>query len=250
MINIAFEDGEIGMHDELLEAVRALSLRHAHMIGISRRALIAGFSVDHARIVATTSAVRSRLRPDSQFRLRTPAGTDLEVRLEAGMRWVEHIGVIRPGKWENLPSGNLSTCPALVRGVFVANGSVGGHFGQVAGVLEQTPVRVEIEGSICKSVRCSDRSLQRDVESFLHREHTLTRVGGLNLGTNVGILSPTGEVVADLNFPGLHIAFGSVGADQTGATWSTRAQLPLTASGADVDLDGAPLLRAGRYMVT
>ena len=38
--------------------------------------------------------------------------------------------------------------------------------------------------------------------------------------------------------------------EQTGASWSTRGQLPMTASLADVDLDGAPLLRAGRYMVT
>jgi hypothetical protein len=103
---------------------------------------------------------------------------------------------------------------------------------------------------MCKSVRCSDRALQRSIESFLQREHNLTRVGGICLGTNVGILSPTGEIVADQNLPGLHVIFGSAVADQTGAAWSTRAQLPFTSAGGDVDLDGAPLLRAGRYMVT
>ncbi|MGO9709661.1 MAG: hypothetical protein ACLQBL_12385 [Polyangiaceae bacterium] len=250
LLNIGFEDGEIAMRHELLDEVKALSLRHAHMIGISRKSLIAGFSVDHARILATTRAVRTRLRPDSLFRVRTQAGTDLEVRLDASMRWAEHVGVIRPGKWENLPSGKLTTSPASVRGVFVCDASVGGQFGQGVGLLDKTPVRVELDGTMCRSVRCSDRSVQREVESFLQREHNLLRVGAISLGTNVGILSPTGEIVADQNLPGLHIVFGSSVADQTGAGWSTRAQLPMTCAGSDVDLDGAPLLRAGRYMVT
>ncbi len=250
LINIGFEDGEIAMRHELLDAVKALSLRHAHMIGVSRKSLIAGFSVDHARILATARAVRTRLRGDSRFRVRSAAGTDLEVQLDPATRWSEHVGVIRPGKWENLPSGKLTTCPALVRGVFVADASMGGQFGQGVGLLDRTPVRVEIEGGTCRSVRCVDRAVQREVESFLQREHNLARIGGICVGTNVGILSPTGEVIADQNLPGLHIVFGSAAADQTGASWSTRAQLPLTCGGGDVDLDGAPLLRAGRYMVT
>jgi leucyl aminopeptidase (aminopeptidase T) len=249
-LSIGFEDGEIGMRHELLVLVRTLSLRHAHMIGVSRRSLIAGFSVDHSRILSTTLAVRTRLRPDSLLRLRTPAGSDLEVRLDPTSRWTEHVGVIRPGKWENLPSGMLTTCPALVRGVFIADASIGSHFGQVAGLLDKTPLRLEIENSTCKSVRCSDRALQREVEAYLGREHNLSRVGGVSIGTNVGILAPTGELVADQNLPGLHIVFGSAVPEQTGASWSTRAQLPMTCALADVDLDGAPLLRAGRYMVT
>ena len=203
LVAIGFDDGEIGMRLELLDAVRTLSLRHAHMTGVSRKSLIAGFSVDPARILAMTRAVRTRLRADSRLRLRTPAGSDLEVRLDPLMRWAEHVGVIRPGKWENLPSGKLLTCPATVRGVFVADASIGAHFGQAAGLLERNPVRIEIEGSICKGVRSSDRALQREVEAFLAREHNLLRVGGVCLGTNVGILSPTGEIVADQNLPGL-----------------------------------------------
>jgi aminopeptidase len=264
LVNIAFEDGEIAMRLEILDAVRAMSLRHAHMVGVSRKSLIAGFSVDHSRILDTTRAVRTRLRPDSQLRVRSAAGTDLEIRLDPAMRWAEHVGVIRPGKWENLPSGKLTTCPAAVRGVFVVDASIGAQFGQALGLLERAPVRLEVEGSMCKSVRCSDRAIQREVESFLQREHNLTRVGGICLGTNVGILSPTGDIIADQNLPGLHLVFGSDGtsaaqpwrgphqgaSDQTGASWSTRAQLPVTSASADVDLDGAPLLRAGRYMVT
>jgi leucyl aminopeptidase (aminopeptidase T) len=247
---IGFDDGEVAMRHEVLDHVRAKRLRHAHMIGITRKSMIAGFSVDHARILDATRAVRTRLRPDSTLRLRTAAGSDLEVRLDPSARWTEHVGVIRPGRWENLPSGKLTSHPALVRGVFVADASVGGHFGEEAGLLERTPVRIEIEGGFCRRVSCVDRALQREIEAFLTREHNLPRVGSITLGTNVGILAPTGELIADLNLPGLHLSFGSSVPDQTGASWSTRAQLPVTCAAADVDLDGMPLLRSGRYMIT
>jgi len=214
------------------------------------KSMIAGFSVDHARILDAARAVRTRLRPDSVFRLRSAAGADLEVRLDPSVRWSEHVGVIRPGRWENLPSGKLITCPAMVRGVFVADASVGGHFGAHVGLLDRTPIRVEIDAGYCRSVRCADRALQRDVETFLAREHNLNRVGAVTLGTNVGILGPTGELVSDQNLPGLHVTFGSSVPEQTGASWSTRLQLPMTAAMADVDLDGLPLMRSGRYMVT
>jgi hypothetical protein len=38
--------------------------------------------------------------------------------------------------------------------------------------------------------------------------------------------------------------------EQTGAGWTSRVQLAMTAGGLDVDLDGGPLLRSGRYLVT
>jgi leucyl aminopeptidase (aminopeptidase T) len=244
------DDGEQSMRWELQQFVRANSLRHAHMIGATRRSLIAGFSVDPSRILDATRAVRTRLRPDSTLRLRSTAGSDLEVKLDPRHRWAEHVGVIRPGRSEFLPSGKLVTTPADVNGVFVVNASIGGQAGAAAGLLERIPVRVEIEAGVCKSVRCVDRALQRGLEEFLRREHNLDRVGLVILGTNVGILRSVGEAVCDENIPGLHLAFGCPFPDQTGASWSTRTQLTMTGAAADVDLDGAALLRSGRYMVT
>ena len=245
----SWEDAESNMRIDLCERVRRHMLRHAHMPGITRRSLIAGFSVDPARILDATRAVRTRLRPDSVLRLRTTAGSDLEVRLSPEMRWIEHVGVIRPGRWENLPSGEIVTCPLDVRGTFVCDASVGWQFGSQAGLLDRTPVRVEIEGGVCRSVRALDLGLQRAIEDAMRRERNLDRVGLVALGTNVGIAAPVGEALCDQNLPGLHLAFGNTFPEQTGASWTARGQLTMTCANADVDLDGAPLLRSGRYMV-
>ncbi len=246
---VGFVEGEQPMRFRVLERIRELGIRHAHMVGVSRRTLLAGFSVDPTRILDATRAVRMRLRPNSALALRTPAGSDLRVRLNPAHRWAEHVGVIRPGRWENLPSGELMTAPEFVEGVFVADASAGGAAGAAAGVLTRTPIRLEIQDSVVRSVSCPDSAVQRGIEQFISQERACARVGTVVLGTNVGILNPVGELICDQNLPGLHISLGSTFPEITGAPPTTNHQLSLTCQASDVDLDGTPLLRAGRYMV-
>ncbi len=246
---IGFDDAERPMRREFAELVTQLKLRHAHMVGVGRRSMMTAFTADPQRVVDATRAVRTRLRPDSVLRLRSPAGSDLVVKLDERCRWQERVGIVRPGRWENLPSGELFTCPADVSGVFVADASMGASIGAQAGVLSRTPVRVEIRASVCRGVQCVDRGLGGAVESLLRAERHGDRVGMVVLGTNVGMRDATGEVVSDQNMPGLHIAFGATFSDQTGASWDGPTQLPMAGSRADVDLDGVPLLREGRYLV-
>lgn len=233
----------------LLERVRELGLRHAHMVGVTRNAMLAGFSVDPTRILDATRAVRMRLRPSSVLHARSHSGTDLTIKLHPAHRWAEHVGVIRPGRWENLPSGELMTAPEHVQGVFVCDASLGGPFGAQAGLLSRSPLRLEIEDSVVKNATCNDANVLRGIEGFIVQDRFSSHVGTIILGTNVGLLQPIGELVCDQNLPGLHMSLGSTFPDATGAAPTTTAQLSLTSSGGDVDLDGAPLLRAGRYMV-
>jgi leucyl aminopeptidase (aminopeptidase T) len=247
---IGFVDSEMPMRGELIAQANDRGLRHAHMVGVGRSAMLAGFSVDPKRVLDATRAVRSRLRLESVLTLKSPAGSDLEVRIAGWCRWQERVGIVRSGRWENLPSGELFTCPAEVNGVFVADGAMGGQIGQTAGVLTRTPVRFEVRSSVCRGVTCPDRVLARNVEAGLRAEPNGDRVGMVMLGTNVGILRPTGEILCDQNLPGLHIGFGATFPAQTGASWTAASQLALTGTGGSVDLDGAPLLRGGRYVVS
>jgi len=50
--------------------------------------------------------------------------------------------------------------------------------------------------------------------------------------------------------PGLHLGFGATFPEYTGASWSSRGQLIATNALGDVDLDGAPIIRSGRYIVS
>lgn len=233
---------------EFLGLVREHKLRHAHMVGVTRRSLIAGFSVDPTRVLDATRAVRMRLRPDSTLHLKTTGGSDLTVKLSPKYRWAEHVGVIRPGRWENLPTGELLTTPESVDGVFVCDASIGGHFVH-KGLIDRTPVRLEIAQGVVTRATCVDRALQRSVEEYLRSEPLAARVGTVVVGTNVGMLTPIGEMVCDQNLPGLHLSLGNTFSDITGAEPGALSQLTLTTSGADIDLDGTQLLRAGRYLL-
>jgi leucyl aminopeptidase (aminopeptidase T) len=210
--------------------------------------MLAGFAVDPARILDATRAVRVRMRPNSVLRSRSASGTALTVELEPKHRWVEHVGVIRAGRWENLPTGELMTSPKTVNGVFVCDASLSGTIG-ARGLLTRTPLRLEIHDMVVTNFSCSDSILQHNIESFLGNDRFARRVGTIFLGTNVGLLEPIGETVCDQNLPGLHISLGSTYADVTGAPFTTSLYISLTTTGGDVDLDGAPLLRAGRYMI-
>lgn len=249
VLALAFVDGEQAMRLSVIELARERGLRHAHMVGVTRKSLLAGFSVDPSRVVDMSRKVRSRLRPDSRLTLRTPSGSNLNVRLDPRYRWVEHVGVIRPGRWENLPSGELMTAPAEVQGVFVADGSMGGPFGAAAGLLAKNPVKFEIALGVVRRVECSDVALQSAVEAFMRHDLYADYVGTVILGTNVGIAEPVGETLCDQNVPGLHMSLGSTFPEETAAPNRTRAQLTMTCAHADVDLDGVPLIRGGRYLV-
>lgn len=248
LLLVGFERGEQPMRIELLRLVASQRLRHAHMVGVTRRSLIAGFAVDPKRILDATRALRMRLRPDSTVKVQTRAGTQLTVQLSPAHRWAEQVGAIRPGKWENLPAGELTTAPLRVDGTYVADASVGGHFEHLE-LLTRSPIRLLLEASQVRAVECSDPGLQRSVEAYLASDPAADRVGTIAFGTNVGIVSPIGEIVCDQNMPGLHVSLGATFPELTGAPEGAKTQLTLTAQGQDIDLDGQRIMHQGRYVI-
>jgi leucyl aminopeptidase (aminopeptidase T) len=135
-----------------------------------------------------------------------------------------------------------------VSGVYVADASVGGGVGARAGLLAPRPIRLTIENGRVIAVDCSDATLREHVRVHLTRGQNLDRVGLVTIGTNLGIRSAIGEIVHDENLPGLHIALGTTIPTRSGATWTARGQLAFAAASSDVDVDGEPLIRHGRYV--
>jgi aminopeptidase len=243
------ETAEQSFRRELVDLVSRHKLRHGHMLGVTRRAMLTGFTVDPVRILDATRALRMRLRPDSRAVVRSRSGSDLTVTFASRYRWVEQTGTIRPGRWENLPAGELATVPERVDGVFVADAALACARVLTNVPLQGTPIRFTIENSIVTNVACSDNNLRSEVENALRDDRHGNRVGTVIFGTNVGISDPTGELVCDQSMPGLHLSFGKTYSSETGAEWDSNAQVVAAQAYADIDLDGTPLLRAGRYLV-
>ena len=61
-------------------------------------------------------------------------------------------------------------------------------------------------------------------------------------------MAPLGEIIHDENMPGVHLSLGETFQQRTGATWAAHGQLAFAAGELDVDLDGQPLVRHGRYV--
>lgn len=243
------EPAEIRMRSELLRMVSKVNLRHAHMIGVSREVLMAGLAIDPQRIAGIALALRARIRPSSVIRVRSPAGTDLEIRCHGRFRWVEHSGRIRPGKWENLPSGQLLSATPDITGTFVANASMAGIVGVDESAVLRSPLELKIDAGRVRGVGGSASAMVRAVEAFVRSGRNLDRVGHFAFGTNIGLVEPMGANIADQNLPGMHLTLGMAYPELTLADWDAEGQLNLSGKHADIDIDGEPVMRSGRYVM-
>ena len=240
---------EMHLRRALVETAAKHGLRHAHMLGVTAPVMAAGLAVDPNRIAETARALRARLRPESVVHVKSVAGTDLALRCDPAHRWVENSGIIRPGRWLNLPAGELLTVPASADGSYVCDASITRVTGLDPALLSTTPITLHIAGGRVTSVSSNNPAFVRATESFLRSGVHYDRVGLMSFGTNIGLSEPTGSLIADQTLPGLHLALGMTLAELTGASWDSSGQLVLTSAKADIDVDGKPLLRAGRYLL-
>ncbi len=244
----SFHGGEYTMRAELVAEAERLRLRHAHMVGLSRKSMVAGLAADPALVEARSLAVLSRMRPTSVLRVRSATGTDLTVRLHERHRWLNHSGLVRAGAKENLPGGEIVTCPADASGVYVANGTLGDATGSFAGSLVKTSLVLHVEGGFVKRIEGSDSTLARRIQVAMRGVPNLDRVALVSLGTNESLREPIGEIFVDQTLPSFHLSLGLTFPERTGASWTCERWIGFTATGSDVELDGAPLMRSGRYL--
>jgi aminopeptidase len=242
------EEGEYDARHAFVNVATSARARHVHILGASRRAFVGAMMASPARVFDLITALRSVLKPHSKLQVRTPGGTSIEIEMAPQLRWFANGSTIRSGQWLNVPYGALVTSPASVTGTYVVDAAMGGGFGSRLGPLSSRPVRLQLEGGRVRGVECRDASIKTYVEKFMADAIGHDRVGLLSLGANIGIAAPIGEILHDENMPGVHLALGESFAARTGALWTSHGQLSFAAADADVDLDGEPLIRHGRYV--
>jgi len=242
------QEGEVPHRFELIEMVKPLGLRHAHMIKITEDAMMQGMLSDYRQVAKLNAIMIERVDRASSIRVTSKAGTDVSVTLDPAEQWEDSAGVIEPGQWRNLPNGEILTCPAAVDGVFVCNG--------VVPIAEQVdrfdigrkPLRIELNGGKLASLTGGPGDLADKVMTIIRDGVNLDRIGMFAIGTNFELLMPIGDGIQDLFIPGGYFSFGrSPSASGHKPSWEASAQLTFTGRKTSVEIDGFPVINEGRY---
>jgi leucyl aminopeptidase (aminopeptidase T) len=247
---ISFHSNELPMRTELVDLAAAHLLRHAHMVGVERESMVAGLKIDPRKLEERMRLLHTQIGPSSEVTVKSAAGTSLVVKLAPWCKWLLYGGVVRPGSKDNLPSGELVTCPENVEGTYVADGTLGDADGFVSRSLIETPVLLRITKGRVKSVSCErDPELARTLEAMMQLAANLDRVGLVGFGLNAGIEKPLGNVFTDQKVPGVHISLGETFPARTGALWTSPSWIAFTTAACDANVDQQAVLRGGRFVL-
>jgi len=241
------QPGEITFRSALrVFLLEEIGVRHAHMPGITAQLMQEGMRTDYRVVSSVTTAVYDMARYAERCQVTTPDGTDLTVRLDPDLRWVNCTGIYhQAGKWGNLPEGETYTCPQAVDGTLVAH-IIGDHFSAKYGVLAQ-PVTFTIRDCHVIDVRGENKALVAELTAYLDSAENGRRVGEFAIGTNVGLHKLTGNLLQDEKLPGIHVAFGNPYPAETGANWSSPLHVDVIPLRCTIEMDGEIIMTDGKF---
>ena len=244
----AAKKGEISFRIQLLPwLVHTLGVRHGHMPGITPALMTEGMLADYDEVSRVTLQVAEIVRPARQIQVRSAKGSDIVAHFSPDLRWVPCPGLYRrQGTWGNLPEGEVFTSPARVDGVLTVD-ELGDYFSEQYGVLSE-PVTFRIEDSIAVEITSENTALANELAGYLDSSENGRRVGEFAIGTNTALTRLVGNLLQDEKYPGIHVAFGNPYPDETGATWRASVHVDTIPTSCDIDVDGWPLMRAGRFL--
>ena len=242
-------EGELVARMAIVGAVERRRIRYAHMIGVTPRIMREGMRADYRQVDRLSQQLCDRMQTAHMLTVRTAAGTDFTATFDRELAWVKTSGLINPRYWSNLPAGEVFTTPASVDGVFVCDGTAGDYFNGKYGILDRTPLVLEIRGGRLVSAQCDRAELERDFWAYCHTDANSDRVGELAFGTNLGLREMIGILLQDEKVPGVHLAFGDPYGSQTHADWSSRTHVDVLTRGCDVWIDDEQVIAEGQYLL-
>ena len=244
------EPGELAFRVPMLQLLaRDLNCRHGHMIGIDRRLMLDGMTVDYEEVYRVTHRIYEVVRQASRIEVATRLGTELTATFSSHRRWVPcDARYWEQGRWGNLPEGEVFTAPLSVDGLLVGE-EMGDHFTKLYGLLDE-PVRLRVRDGRVVSVEANRHpEIRAEVEAYLTQTPNSNRAGEFAIGTNVGLTTIVGNFLQDEKFPGVHVAFGDPYGHETGADWSCPSHVDVLTSRADIWVDGSKIMEDGRFLV-
>jgi len=226
----------------MLEVVEAnKNLRFAHMGGINEQIMKEGMCSDYREIQRISKLIYQKVIRAKEIKVVADGGTNIVVRFSSKIKWVISDGIITEGNWDNLPGGEVFTCPVDVNGTLVVDGCLGDYFDKKYGLLGKIPVSILIKNSraIKNSIKCANQELAKEFTEYLFKnDKNSNRVGEFALGTNTGLKKLIGNLLQDEKFPGIHLAFGGSYPEETGAKWDSDSHIDCVIRNPTVYLDG------------
>lgn len=220
--------------------------RHGHMINITPPLMMQGMRVDYQEIYEVTMRVHELVSCAASITVTNPKGTDFTATLNPEFNWIPCHGLYHePGKWGNLPEGETFTSPGNANGVLVVD-ELGDYFSERYGILG-TPVTFVVEEGRVREVSCEDKSLEKDVSSYIFGVENADRVGEFAIGTNIALTGLVGNLLQDEKFPGVHVAFGDPYGKQTGADWKSDHHVDVIPTECTIDVDGRRIMSGGKF---
>ncbi|TKJ30096.1 MAG: aminopeptidase [Chloroflexi bacterium B3_Chlor] len=222
-------------------------LRHAHMPGITDELMRMGMCADYKEVQKISARVGDIVKEATHITVTSPAGTEFTAEFSPSLRWVVCDGVPRPGKYTNLPDGEVLTCPHNIsKGVIVVDGILGDYFGEKFGLLEDNPVTLDVQDGRVVKVSCADDQLLRELEQYTRQDEHADRFGEFAIGTNTGVDRLVGNMLQDEKLPGVHVAVGHP-PQMTGATWESKVHLDGVLKNVTIDVEGYVIMRDGQF---
>jgi len=246
---VQVQRNELKSRMQMTEVVNRRRMRHAHMVNITPQIMCEGMRADYDRVDRLSQKVIEKARRARFIRATTAAGTDIRADLNPDYKWLKTSGIISRDKWGNLPGGEIFTTPGEVNGVFVVDGVVGDYLCAQFGLLEASPLTIEIKGN--RIVRCAseNKDLERDFHAYTHTDENSDRIGEFAIGTNIGVERVIGNILQDEKFPGIHIAFGNPYGEHTGAPWRSSTHIDVVGLRFNIWIEDEPIMREGKFLI-
>jgi len=222
---VQVQPNELRSRMQMTDVVNRRRMRHAHMVNITSEIMCDGMRSDYDAVDRLSQQVLDRVRRARRIRATTAAGTSIVSEMNPDYKWFKTSGIISPEKWGNLPGGECFTSPGEVNGTFVVDGVVGDWLCARYGLLEKSPLTIEIERNRIASCSSINRQLEQDFWAYTHTDENSDRVGEFAIGTNIGVSRVIGNILQDEKFPGIHIAFGDPYGAHTGAPWKSTTHI-------------------------
>ncbi|HLJ77054.1 MAG TPA: aminopeptidase [Acidobacteriaceae bacterium] len=246
---VQVQRNELPSRMQMTDVVNRRRMRHAHMVNITPQIMCEGMRADYDAVDRLSQKVIEKARKARLIRATTAAGTDIRAEMNPEYKWLKTSGIISRDKWGNLPGGEIFTTPGEVNGRFVVDGVVGDFLCAQYGLLERTPLTINISENRIVSCSSDNRDLQRDFDAYTHTDENSDRVGEFAIGTNIGVTRVIGNILQDEKFPGIHIAFGNPYGEHTGADWRSTTHIDVVGLHFNIWIDDEPIMREGRFLI-